>query len=250
MPMISMASSPRSAADNQPRPAARPAARAFTLVELLAVIAIVAILLAILMPALQRARLQSRVTRAHSDLRQIGLALEMYEMDNRGAVPPCRSACGTNVNNQLPVELADGDYLPRSRGRIPQANFIDVFNGRHTYKYRAPGAIWFNGTFFDFPDVEWRPRSKLWVPDDFPECASLEGKFYADFSHEPLSPVLYAIWSVGPDPESPKFPRHENSVEIDESRFPLPKSFWLHNAGDTGLITHFRDRDGEMYKSP
>lgn len=231
----------------------------FTLIELLVVVATIALLLAILLPAHAHARKKARIVIAHSDLRQICLSLDAYAMDNGDALPPTRSACGTNVNYQLPVELAEQDYLPRSASKIPQAQFWDVFdprdpddmeNPRATYKYRAPGAIWFNGSFFDFPDSTWRLRAKLWVPDDFPRCESLEGRFYANRSFEPPSPVAYAIWSIGPDPESPKFPQYPNVDEIDQSKFPLPKRFWLLDAGDTGLITHFKTHEGHTYASP
>lgn len=231
----------------------------FTLIEVLVVVAILALLMAILLPTHAHARRQARVVIAHSDLRQICLALNTYAMDNGDALPPTRSACGTNVNYQLPVELAEQDYLPRSASRIPQAEFFDAFDPRDpadaddppaTYKYRAPGAIWFNGSFFDFPDSTWRMRAKLWVPDDFPRCEDPNGCFYANRSFEPPSPATYAVWSIGPDRAAGKFPRHEGTDEVDPARFPLPRCFWLLDANDTGLITHFRSRDGHDYASP
>ena len=52
--------------------------RGFTLIELLVVIAIIALLMAILVPALSRARDQSRAVACASNLKQLGIALQMY----------------------------------------------------------------------------------------------------------------------------------------------------------------------------
>ncbi len=61
--------------------------RAFTLVELLVVIGVIAVLIGILLPAVSAARSRANGVASFSDLRQLGIGLTQYGMENRSLYP-------------------------------------------------------------------------------------------------------------------------------------------------------------------
>ncbi len=65
--------------------------RGFTLIELLVVISIIALLIAILLPALQSAREAARRIACASNLRQMGIGVQVYFNENEDYFPPAHA---------------------------------------------------------------------------------------------------------------------------------------------------------------
>ena len=211
--------------------------RGFTLIELLVVIAVVALLIGLLLPALAVARQSARKVRAHSDLRQIDLSLVMYADSHDDAIPPSRGGCSTRLSYELPPELAEQEYLPGETGEdtgVLHVGLHDPFTGA-PYRYRAPGAMIMNEATL----LEGAQGAKLYIPDAFPKLEE-PGRY---ISEPKESPVRYALWSMGPDPEAEK-------LRSNPGRAPVLERFWMRSASDDGLVVRIVCNDRAEIVSP
>src|SRR5436190_16513976 len=98
----------------------RSARNAFTLIELLVVIAIIAILAAILFPVFAQAREKARQSSCISNMKQVGLALQMYAQDYDETLPPHNDNVSDfgdpNVYNRTPNFLGSLLAYTKNRG--------------------------------------------------------------------------------------------------------------------------------------
>ena len=165
-------------------PAAYPchAARAFSLVELLVVIAIVGALLALLLPAVQAAREASRATSCRNNLKQMALAMQVYN-DLQKRLPPARMS-DSGINSAFLTILP---YLE-------ETNLKSTFDDTLSYKSSAANSAVSSTPIpiYVCPSM-YLPRE---VPDPDPACAEVGavGSYAvstgSQISAGPISPAL------------------------------------------------------------
>lgn len=205
--------------------------KGYGLVELLVVMGIMTTMMAILVPVATKARHEARLVAVKAELRQIGLALEAYSLDNAGLYPPTRVDCMLGGHYyQLPTELVTTRYLPTPPADSFMASGIeDRFNKGYTYKYQSVGIMIYNRT------TVMEGGAMLWVPDGFPEGQEQTGQWYNDPAK---SPVSWVVYSVGPrsDPQEQQ--------RLKQLKPPVPRSTWYDPGTKRGLIVRMRLHNG------
>ena len=202
--------------------------RGFTLIELLVVIAIIALLLGILMPALRKVREQGKEVVCRNNMRQIGVAANLYAQENDMYIP--RSAeWGGEIEPWFQLFMPylsqkdiEGDYRNVEIFRCPsypnkEQTVCYVVNGwsrDRAFHGRSrltdcprPGAIIY---LADNEDASWRPiitnstdrdvtRCDVFQPEHLPSSDSegiTGGRRVARARHRNGCNVLYLDWHV------------------------------------------------------
>ncbi len=134
---------------------------AFTLIELLVVIAIIAILAGLLLPVLGRSKRAAQSVACLSNLRQIGVALELYLQDNNYRLPICAQFPSADTS-LAPITTTLHPYL-QSKDIWRCLADHDFFNQEQTsYEWNQ----FLNGASYDRPQ-DWSKVTKSLVEEFF-----------------------------------------------------------------------------------
>lgn len=96
--------------------------RGFTLVELLVVVAIIILLAAAAFPLMGKMRSAAEAANCMSNLRQVGMAINMYAADRNGKLPALQPAIDERTGKRppiWPVTVAHAGYMWDGTGTLP-----------------------------------------------------------------------------------------------------------------------------------
>jgi prepilin-type N-terminal cleavage/methylation domain-containing protein len=140
--------------------------RAFTLIELLTVITIIAVLAGILIPAVSSVRRNAKEVEGVSNLRQVGVAINLFTTENKNRLPPAVTSQSDYARILAPYFGADGDTW----AEVSEAERSEVFKDPMAEDQDAVYHFGANPNFM--PDIQtW--ESEDTQPSDFQRMISI-----------------------------------------------------------------------------
>jgi type II secretory pathway pseudopilin PulG len=110
-------------------------------VELLVVIGIIALLISVLLPALQKAQAAGRQIACASQMRQIGVAFQMYLTEHKGTYPPCWMQDNPNSGGSYSGQAGHNYSWATLLRKYLGVRNNDVYQGSDLAIYKCPNDL-------------------------------------------------------------------------------------------------------------
>jgi len=192
-------------------------ARGFTLVELLVVIAIIAILAAMLLPVLSKSKQKAQRAQCLNNLRQLGLAVQMYILDNQDFMPD---------SNWNPPWGHPGWLYDASGGSVPQPtapNPALAYQGGLLWQYtKSMATYWCPADNTNAANSTWPTRNQRL--STYVMNGAVNGYYtttYPPFKRNRINKLGYLMWE--PDDTQTALAYNDGSA--------IPQVTGSHNEG-------------------
>lgn len=212
--------------------------RGFTLVELLVVIAVISVLASLLLPSLSMAKEKARSISCLNNLRQVGLAIQVYADDHQDFLVPAEYNVKNGARHEegWPSLLVNGRYLPAPRS----TNYQTVATGSSVFRCASglPKVYEFNPVSRDDPEgakafafTSEGTGSRFFIDSWYGINAGVGDSTKWPFTRVPLDTGQTRLNKMG-------------SVAAFSSRMPaIFDGFWIHNGKDERInARHSRNR--------
>ncbi len=179
--------------------------RGFTLIELLVVIAIIALLIGILIPSLGEARNSARNVGCQSNLRQIGMAIQMYMDDKKDPSYPWLYPRNGSARDHWRMVQVLQDYVSNAGNKpfvCPAARGLSSVLDPTTKAWLAGG-----GRYYSMQDPKWTENELVYTEYFFNDSVKLPNS-KSGVTGVPIRLIKYPEWVVWSTDAVDEFPRH------------------------------------------
>jgi prepilin-type N-terminal cleavage/methylation domain-containing protein/prepilin-type processing-associated H-X9-DG protein len=188
----------------------------FTLIELLVVVAIIALLISILLPSLSRAREQAKLVACSSNLKQLGIGVQMYANDWNGVWPRYMLAADNGSYTNANVWTGNGGGNPPSWQGL--GRLYSYMNNQKIYY--CPNDTFYSAAFLKY---DFSLLGTPTPPVGLNPATNIVGSYCVRGWNQPSN----TTYTMGGGPPDPYGPPGKTLVELDRRPMACCNMLWV-----------------------